>query len=57
MSKSAEQIDDALKLYRDCEGTPDEQVAYENIQSTVQRVKKAECCGGRCRWCTEWRKP
>jgi len=56
MSKSAEEINEALKIYRACEGTPAEQVAFTNLTNVVKRVKDSGCCGGRCRWCTEWRK-
>lgn len=56
MSKSAESINAALKLYRECQNTPAEQAAFEHLSAVVERVKNDNCCGGRCRWCTEWRK-
>lgn len=56
MSQSANHINDALKLYRAAQGTEAEQLAFDNLNAVVERVKRGdECCNGRCRWCPQWR--
>lgn len=55
MSQSAHEINEALKLYRLAQGTPNEGDAFEHLQSVVAEVKARECCGGRCRFCPVWR--
>lgn len=58
-SKAAQEIDDALKLFRLAQGTEAEADAYSHLQSVVERVKQSNdnCCGGRCRFCPVWREP